>query len=244
PWNGTSMNITMNTAGIIPLNQPYNIAPFNYTGTESVASIPANVVDWVLIEHRKPASGLPADALVASISGRKAGFLLDNGTVVDLNGSSPIDVQITKQGSSFIVVRHRNHLGVLSNVIPSNAIGTFSNDYSLLANVYKRVDASSVPLVLLAGGVEYGLWAGDANRSGSINATDVNVIRLGIATPLTGYQASDVNLSNSVNSTDVNLSRNIISQSGSGSGTTARPSMENGSKKAVHTNLPDPIIEL
>lgn len=247
PWNGTSMNTTLNAAGAIPLNQPYNITPFNYTGTESVASIPANVVDWVLIEHRKPTSGLPTDALVASISGRKAGFLLNNGTVVDLDGVTPISVQISKQGTGFLVVRHRNHLGVLSNGIPSNATGSFANDYSLLANVYKPVGAASDPLVLLAGGVEYGLWAGDASRNGTVNVTDVNQIRAAIAASLSGYLTTDINLSNSINVTDVNLSRNTISQSGSGSGTTARStnaSSDNNTKKAVTTNLPDPATEL
>jgi hypothetical protein len=247
PWNGTSMNTTLNAAGAIPLNQPYNITPFNYTGTESVASIPANVVDWVLIEHRKPTSGLPTDALVASISGRKAGFLLNNGSVVDLDGVTPISVQISKQGTGFLVVRHRNHLGVLSKGIPSNATGSLANDYSLLANVYKPVGTASDPLVLLSGGVEYGLWAGDANRNGSVNATDINLIRGAIAASLSGYQNSDVNLSNSINATDLNLSRNTISQSGEGSGTTARStnaSSNNNTKKVITTNLPDPTTEL
>jgi hypothetical protein len=241
------MNISLNTAGSIPLNQPYNITPFNYTGTESVASIPANVVDWVLIEHRKPASGLPTDAVVATTSGRKAGFLLNNGTVVDLDGVTPLSVQISKQGTSFLVVRHRNHLGVLSNGIPSNENGSFTNDYSLLANVYKPVGAASDPLVLLAGGVEYGLWAGDASRNGTVNVTDVNQIRGAIAASLSGYLTTDINLSNSINVTDVNLSRNTISQSGSGSGTSARStsaSSDNNTKKVVTTNLPDPATEL
>ena len=57
------MRTTLNSGGIIPLSQPYIGAPYNYTGTESVATIPnANIVDWVLIEHRKPSTGLPADA--------------------------------------------------------------------------------------------------------------------------------------------------------------------------------------
>jgi hypothetical protein len=136
---------------------------------------------------------------------------------------------------------------VLSNGIPSNATGSLANDYSLLANVYKPVGTASDPLVLLSGGVEYGLWAGDANRNGSVNATDINLIRGAIAASLSGYQNSDVNLSNSINATDLNLSRNTISQSGEGSGTTARStnaSSNNNTKKVITTNLPDPTTEL
>ncbi len=152
PWNGTTMNTSLNSGGVIPLSQPYNTAPFNYTGTESVGSIPnANIVDWVLVEHRKPATGLPSDATSATITGRQAAFLLNNGTIVNLDGVTPLSFNITKQGAAFIVVRHRNHLGVLSNSIPSNAAGTFANDYSSLANSYKANGASSDPVVLLSG---------------------------------------------------------------------------------------------
>ena len=116
------MRTTLNSSNLLPLTQPFTSAPFNYAGTESVASIPnANIVDWVLIEHRKPSSGLPGDANTATITGRKAGFLLNNGTVVDLDGVTPIAFNITKQGGAFIVVRHRNHLAIMSNSIPSNS---------------------------------------------------------------------------------------------------------------------------
>jgi hypothetical protein len=240
-WNGVSaMNTTLLSAGIIPLTQPYNVTPFSYPGTESVASIPANVVDWVLIEHRKPSTGLPANALAATISGREAGFLLSNGSVVELDGVTPIAVPITKQGTAFIVIRHRNHLGVLSNAIASNAAGTFTNDFTVLANSYKPTGASSDPVVLLAGaGGKYGLWTGDANKSGVVNATDVTVIKAAIAILLTGYQLSDVNLSNSINATDITQAKATISLLGTGSGTTAKSSTFNN----VKTNIPDPIVE-
>jgi len=243
PWNGTTMNTSLNSGGIIPLSQPYNIAPFNYAGTESVMAIPnATIVDWVLVEHRKPASGLPADASTATITGRKVGFLLSNGTVVDLNGTTALSFNITKQGTSFIVIRHRNHLGVLSNPVPSNAAGTFANDYSLLANSYKSSGAASDPVVLLSAGVQYGLWPGAANKSGVINATDVSAVKLAIASSSTGYLLTDVNLSNSINATDVSLTKNTISSSGSGS----TPSIVNNQpdlKSKIQTNIPDPVSE-
>ena len=242
PWNGTTMNTSLNSGGIIPLSQPYNTTPFNYAGTESVGSIPnANIVDWVLVEHRKPATGLPADASSATITGRKAGFLLNNGTVVDLDGVTPLSFNITKQGPSFVVIRHRNHLGVLSNSIPSNAAGTFANDYSLLANSYKAAGAPSDPVVLLSGGVKYGLWSGDANKNGVVNGTDVSAIKLAIASLATGYLFTDANLSNSINGTDVSLTKNTISLLGSGS---APAKADPASKSRVQTNIPDPIVEI
>jgi hypothetical protein len=215
PWNGTDMNA--NLTSVMPTAQPYGVAPFNYTGTESVGAIPnANVVDWVLVEHRKPLSGLPEDAASGTITGRKAGFLLRNGTVVDLDGVTPMSFDITKQGAAFAVVRHLNHLGVMSNSLPSNAAGTFANDYSVLANAYKNAGISSQPMVQLAGG-SYGLWAGDANKSGNLAASDVNAIKLAISNGLSGYQLTDVNLTGNLAASDVNLSKLMISSGGQGS---------------------------
>ncbi len=48
------MNTSINDRGSIPLSQPYNTPPWNYTGDESVISIPnADVVDWLLLELRE-----------------------------------------------------------------------------------------------------------------------------------------------------------------------------------------------
>lgn len=239
-WNGTAMNTNLNSGGIIPLSQPYNTTPFNYTGKDSVQSIPnGNIVDWVLLELRKPASGLPSDATSSTIIGRKAGFLLNNGTVVDLDGVTPLSFNISKQGPSFVVIRHRNHLGVLSNSIPSNAAGTFANDYSVLTNSYKDSTASSDPVTLLSGGIKYGLWAGDANKNGSVNVTDVNAIKLSISNSSFGYLLTDVNLSNSINVTDVNLTKITISSSGTGSATVKANQLLN----RIQTNIPDSIVK-
>jgi hypothetical protein len=235
-WNGADMNASMNS--ILPTAQPYNTTPFNYTGTESVATIPnANVVDWVLVELRKPVTGLPADASSGTIIGRKAGFLLRNGTIADLDGVTPVSFDISKQGSSFITIRHRNHLGVMSNSIPSSASGTFANDFAGLANVYKNPSISSQPLILLAGGT-YGLWAGDGNKSGNLAASDITAIRLAISNGLSGYQVADVNLSGNLAASDITLTRLMISSGGQGSA----PS-RTGFIEKIKSHLPDTITE-
>jgi hypothetical protein len=251
PWNGSTMNVTMNSGGLLDaeaLGQPYNTTPFNYAGTESVSAgffaAHPTIVDWVLCELRIPTSGLPADATSSTIVGRKAGFLLNNGTVVDLDGSTPISFDISKQGAGFIVIRHRNHLGVMSNSLPSNATGAYSNDFKVLANSYMAPGASSNPLVLLSGGV-YGLWPGDANKNGAINATDVSTVKIAIANSTTGYQLTDINLSNSINATDVSAVKNSVSNSSTGSAPARTIATGSGPARmtvtTVKTNIPDPI---
>ncbi len=243
PWNlGTGlMNTQMNSGGLLDisaLNQPYNTTPFLYTGTESVTAgffaARPTIVDWVLAEFRIPATGLPADATSSTIVGRKAGFLLSNGTVVDVDGVTPMLFDINKQGAGFMVIRHRNHLGVMSNSLPSNITGSYTNDYRLLANSYKPIGAPSDPVVLLPSSANYGMWAGDANKNGVVNGTDISAIKIAIAASASGYLLTDVNLSNTINGTDVSLTKGTIAASGSG-GTPARPTAP------VRTNIPDPI---
>lgn len=231
--SGTMSN-ALNTGGVLPTVQPYGVAPFNYSNNQSVTIPNSNVVDWILVELRKPSSGLPADALSSTIIGRKAGFLLTNGSIVDIDGATPLNFDISKQGPSFVVVRHRNHLGVMSNSIASNTTGSFTNNFSVLANAYKNPLSTSDPLTQLPSSSAYGLWAGDVNLSGTINGTDVTAIKSDISVGNTGYRLTDANLSNSINGTDVTLTKSAISVGGSGSspGRTA--------PKPVKSNLPDP----
>ena len=78
----------MNTAisGSIPNNQPYNVAPWNYGGTETAVSIGNDIVDWVLVELRS--GGTPSTATV--VEATKAALLKSNGTIVDADGITTV----------------------------------------------------------------------------------------------------------------------------------------------------------
>ncbi len=243
-WNNPSglMRTILDANNLLPLSQPYTGAPYNYSGTESVASIPnANIVDWILIEHRKPSSGLPADANASTISGRSAGFLLNNGTVVGLDGVTPIAFDITKQGGAFIVVRHRNHLAIMSNSIPSNVTGDFTNDFSVLTNSYKKPGATSDPTVILAasgiGSTLHGMWPGDVNSNGSVTSSDITPVKVAIAGPLSGnsnvYNVRDTNLDMNVTSADVSVANTSIAAFAASSS-----SKQNGTEKVLTSHVP------
>ena len=74
------MRNSINQAGNLPLSQPYNTSPWNYTGTESVVSFPDSIVDWVMVELRDQ-----NDASV--IVERRAALLSINGLVLHTNFS-------------------------------------------------------------------------------------------------------------------------------------------------------------
>ncbi len=75
PFNTSSfeMNTTLNQGTLIPLNQPYNTAPWNYNGTENVTNIPPDIVDWVLVELRETSGG-PETATLFNNNWQAGGF--------------------------------------------------------------------------------------------------------------------------------------------------------------------------
>jgi hypothetical protein len=85
PFDKGKMFTELNKADLIPLNQPYNVSPWNYMGTESVSEIPNdNVVDWVLVDIRSADSAGAATS--ETIFARKAGFLMSNGIICNTDG--------------------------------------------------------------------------------------------------------------------------------------------------------------
>ena len=220
----TGPNMTTGLNSVLPLSQPYNDPAFgSYNGGESVLTgffaSHTNIVDWVLIDLRKPSTGLPTDANSSTFIGRKAAFLLNTGVLVDLDGTTPLAFNIIKQGAGFIVIRHRNHLAAMSNSNPSNATGFYTNDFSTLAGAYHNPSITSDQEQLLPGSTKYGLWAGTANKDANVNSSDIALVKSNSNATLTGYVFGDVNLDQTVNSGDVaitKVSANNTAQSHSG----------------------------
>lgn len=201
PYSGGTMTITLNTNNFIPLTQPYNTAPWNYTGTESVLSIPSGVVDWVLIELRTNT----ADSTTVQ---KRACFILNNGSIVDTDGTSPVKLNKTGGTPYYIVVRHRNHLAVMSTNSLSLS-SSLSGSYLTGANPEYNFSTAQTqafgtnPMSNLSGA--FGLITGDGNRDGLITSTDFNVFNPRFTSGANGYEISDWNLDGSVTSTDFNF---------------------------------------
>ena len=61
--------------------QPFASAPWNYLGVENWSNLPANTVDWVLLEARSKNN--PSQILK-----RRAGLLQSDGQIMDVDGTS------------------------------------------------------------------------------------------------------------------------------------------------------------
>jgi hypothetical protein len=187
----------LNLSGLIPLVQPYNTAPWNYAGSETVTAIPnSNVVDWVLIELRDAANANSANE--STRLARKAGFLLKDGSVVGLDGSSVLQFNNSFTQQLFVIVWHRNHLGIMSaNGIPESG-GIFTYDFSISSS---QVFGGNAGYKNLSSGV-WGMVAGDSNHDGLINLTDK--AQWTAFAGKKGYLAPDFSLDSQVNNQDKN----------------------------------------
>lgn len=197
-FEGTEMNNDLNLAGFLPLNQPFNNEPWNYAGTESVVAIPnSDVVDWILIEIRDTT----AVELALPLTGveRAAGFLLKNGSVTGLDGISNLMFTETISDSIFIVVWHRNHLGIISANPLVESGGVYSYDFSTPSG---QAFGGALAQKDLSGGI-FGMITGDSDANGVINENDKSVNWTGEA-GTSGYLSGDIDLNGQTDNPDKN----------------------------------------
>ncbi|MBK9285106.1 MAG: discoidin domain-containing protein [Sphingobacteriaceae bacterium] len=184
-YENDQMRTNLHGSNLIPLSQPYISAPWYYNGYETVLSIPTAVVDWILIELR---------STISSTIAKRAAFIKHDGTIVDLDGQSPVNFYGISSGDYYTIIRHRNHLSIMSadkvalsesptlydfTVSPSRAYG---NDQATLGNG------------------KYGMYSGDGDANGTINVLDYGTV--GAKLFQTGYFLSDLDLNASVNVLD------------------------------------------
>jgi hypothetical protein len=158
----------LNFYNLIPNDQPYDAEPWNYAGPEFVAAMPnPNVVDWVLVEIRETSGGV-LTANNETVVGRRAGFILNNGSIVDIDGSSLLTFDLSVTDDLYAVIWHRNHLGVMSNYPLNFNNGSYEYDFS---SGIDQVYGEAIGNVEVGGGV-WAMTAGDADSDGEITNND------------------------------------------------------------------------
>ena len=196
PFNGTIMNTDLTGLTSFPLNQPYNVSPWNYPGTESISTVPPGVVDWILLELRDAPDAVSATSATTIV--RRAAFLMSDGTIRGLDGINDEQFSdLTIQHELFIVVYHRNHLEIMSAVpLPENG-SVYSFDFTTGSNQAYGAGAQKE--------IEPNVWgmiAGDANGDGQINSTDKTIWSTKAGSG--GYLNTDYNLNGNTDNTDKN----------------------------------------
>ena len=72
-----------------------------------VEQFPAGVVDWVQVDIRNPADS-------TEVLASRACFVRKDGQLVEADGTIGVRFNDLNLSSAYVVVRHRNHLGVMT----------------------------------------------------------------------------------------------------------------------------------
>ncbi len=191
-YAGLQMNTTLRTNGLLPSTQPYNRPPWNYNGTETVTTLPTNATDWVLVELR------PAGNPIL-VTEQRAALILNNGNLADTDGSIGVKFYNLGQGGSYyVVLRHRNHLAVVSALpvsLPNVASFSFKNATNVAGGTSQLVTLSAS---------NYGLIPTDFDSNGIITVADYNYFTTQSAL-INTYSDADVTFDGSVTVADFNL---------------------------------------
>jgi plastocyanin len=206
PFDGAAMGTSLSGKGLLPLDQPFgpalpyygnNSPSWYYTGTEVVDALPADVVDWVLVELRDAPNG--ASATGATMFARKALFLKPDGSIVDLNGSSTPSVNVSVTQGLFAVIYHRNHVAVMNANPITGSGGVYNFDFTTSsANFYGGTTGCKE----LAPGV-WGMIASDGNADNQVNDFD-KIDVWATEAGLSGYLGSDFSVESESNNVDKN----------------------------------------
>lgn len=237
---GTYNPGTLPASNLLPTTDPYRTAPyssfFNHTNNTIAENISSsvlndmanpdqNIVDWVFVELRNATGPTTAPILQT-----RSALLRRNGTIVDVDGVSPVYFKNLDPGSNYVVtVKHRNHLGISSTPVSPISLGLSNTEFDFtnaantaaiygVANTnYTQINSKNV------------MWAGNARNNNSSswaglnNDKDylyINVLSSNSGAPITGYSIGDLNMNRTASWSGLNNDKDFlyISVLGSNSG--------------------------
>lgn len=185
PFSGSGMTTAL--AAYLPVQSPYA------EDSRTVADVPDNVSDWILLQLRH------VDG--STVAANFALFLTADGSIIDESGNGNINLTQTAAGDYYIVLKHRNHLAVMSRTpihLSAGATGVY--DFSTGLDKYYGNDAARLTTDSL-----YGLRCGDINQDGLVTTLDYTLWYNAARSTVDHYQKSDVDCNGLVNAADWTL---------------------------------------
>ncbi len=178
-------NLALSAAG-----HPYYEAPWNYGDYENIGIYDEEVVDWVLVSFR---TGIESNSEVYRLTGLlyKNGLVHFPRTCIDYTFADPV----------YIIIEHRNHLGIMSTV-------PVTLDYDRLIYDFRTQDSytqtSSGQKEMIPG--VFAMYTGDGNQVVDIESFQINGADKVRWVILNGsfnlYEPEDFNLDGDVNGAD------------------------------------------
>jgi hypothetical protein len=174
------MRDDLRVKNLIPLSSPYpdlgftaltatvNIAPAVLAVTGSDA-----IVDWVFVELRNAGNN-------QQVEDSRSALIQRDGDIVEVDGVFPITFSQASPGSYYVVIKHRNHLGVMTQLPIALSSTPATVDFTSAATPTFRISTSVMNQAQVE--VEQGvaMWAGNSLLDGKViyqgTANDVNSI--------------------------------------------------------------------
>jgi hypothetical protein len=186
---------TYDGVGLLPQTDPYG-SGVTVPGINNLGAT-GTVVDWIKVEVRSAAN--PANILES-----QSLILRPNGDITNADLSVP---KFTPQAEPVrIVIKHRNHLAIMSNVINTFAAGMIDYDFrTSLSQAFN--EPGGLPQMVMKNGT-WCMWAGDVNASQdfAIDVTDYNQEYISNeAAPYSVYLKTDLDMNGALDATDLNI---------------------------------------
>jgi len=130
--------------------------------------------------------------------GTQPAFLLNDGSVVGLDGNRLVFNNVSVAQQLFVVIYHRNHLPVMSNYGLTGNSSVYTYDFSTgMDQVYGGANSHNE----IHNGV-WGMISGDGNASGQVDNMDKNDVWIMQNGAVSGYYPGDFNLDGNVDDMD------------------------------------------
>ncbi len=197
-WNGVNMDKKLNTASLIPLSDPYGVGV-------TVTSLPATAVDWVKVELRNSSNR-------SSVTKTYAKLVDVNGQIIEEDGSN---MKVTGfSGTYFVAVKHRNHLGVVTNAVVELMGAPVVNFTNSQSAAWQSGASNTAMLEVETDSEIFGLWSGNANGDASIVYNGGNSDRVEILDAVGGVSEMSTVISGVYSGNDINMDGNIVYNGG------------------------------
>jgi hypothetical protein len=201
---------------LIPLSSPYPALGFTaLTATVDIAPAVLAVtgsdaiVDWVFVELRNAGNN-------QQVEDSRSALIQRDGDIVEIDGVYPVTFYQVSPGSYYVVIKHRNHLGVMTQLPIALSSTPETVDFTSPVTPTFRKSTADVNQAQVVVDQGVAMWAGNALFDGQViyqgTANDVNLIyQLVINSPLNTFVTPFFKVK-TYNTGDVNMNGETIFQ--------------------------------
>ena len=187
---------TSNLAIPTPAGQPYNLAPWNYTGNEGADFSDADYdnlsVDWILLSLREDIDKADQIAQTAAVIQKDGSIRFMDNCPLEVVGNGPF----------YIIVEHRNHMAAMTPIPVAVQSGVLTYDFTAQDSYTGDTGFGQIQIVP-------GVWAmysGDIAQNVDTESYDINALDKAIWDIDNGqfdkYIPADLNFNGDINGQD------------------------------------------